>query len=203
MFPVFTGDYWGEAHHVYCGDDRSQSEHGGPSIVTSSPAVTRGWRQPPAKGGSTSITAPSSSVIDSLWARPTGSAFTRNDDRAMTVANRVSGRRLAMTASSASRRVIASTGSSAMPAASFAAAQYLIVTLAMFGISSPQRDLGRCCPRVPSVFIQITEPSHPGPVPEDLPTRAVRISGFAGGVHAPASLEVASRERVAVGDWRP
>src|SRR3984893_2187718 len=87
--------------------------------------------QPPAKGGSTSITAPSSSTIDSLAARPTGSAFTRNDDLAMTIASRVSGRRLATAASSASRRVTASTDSSGMPAASFAAAQYLMLTLAM------------------------------------------------------------------------
>jgi hypothetical protein len=26
MFSVFTGDYWGEANHVYCGDGRSHSE---------------------------------------------------------------------------------------------------------------------------------------------------------------------------------
>ena len=44
----------------------------------------------------------------------------------MTAANRVSGFRLATAALSASRRVTASTGSSGRPAASFAAAQYLI-----------------------------------------------------------------------------
>src|SRR5215475_7297736 len=84
--------------------------------------------QPPAKGGSTSITAPSSSTIDSLAARPTGSAFTRKDDRAMTSARRLPGFLLATTALSASRRVTASTDSSGSPAASFAAAQYLMVT---------------------------------------------------------------------------
>ena len=72
----------------------------------------------------------------------------------MTVASRVSGFRLATAASSASRRVTASTDSSGTPAASFAAAQYLIVTLAISGIL-PSTGPRRCCLRVPFVFIQM------------------------------------------------
>src|SRR6202000_760394 len=131
MFLVFTGDNRGEANHVYCRDDRFQSDA---SSTAGERTVTDriiSQRQPPAKGGSTSITAPSSSTIDSLAARPTGSAFTRKDDRAMTVARRVPAPGGPPPAWGASRGVPASTASPAVPAASFAAAQYLMVTLAM------------------------------------------------------------------------
>src|SRR5262249_60593921 len=53
--------------------------------------------QPPAKGGRTSITAPSWSVNDSLAARRTGAASTRKDDLARTSGSRRPGFRLATT----------------------------------------------------------------------------------------------------------
>src|SRR5262249_3296755 len=105
-----------------------------------------------------------------LWARPTGSAFTRNDDLVMTVANRVSGRRLAIAASSASRRVTASTDSSATPAASFAAAQYLMVTLAIWDILTSTRPRAMLPPGPVCVYTD-NGPSHPGFVPKDPPTQ--------------------------------
>src|SRR5487761_448460 len=157
---MFTGYYWGEANHVYYRADRFRR----------GALRTRRHLQPPAKGGSTSMTAPSSSTIESLAARPTGSAFTRNDDLAMTVASRVSGCRLATAASSASRRVTASTDSSGMPAASFAAAQYLMVTLAMSVIltsTGPRAVL----PPGPVCVYTDNEPSHPASVREVRPTR--------------------------------
>src|ERR1700691_4754419 len=119
MFLMFTGVYWVKlitftARMAAFGDRiRCTACH---------PLATHGnftAGQPPAKGGSTSITAPSSSTIDSLAARPTGSAFTRKDDLAMTTANRVSGFLLATAVLIASRSVVASTDSSGRPAASF------------------------------------------------------------------------------------
>src|SRR5205807_2633956 len=91
-------------------------------------------RHPPANGGSSSMTAPSPSTFESLSALPTGSALTRNDDLASTAASRLSRGLLATAASRASRRVTASRDSSAIPAASFAAAQYLMVILTMCDI---------------------------------------------------------------------
>src|SRR5580700_4341281 len=121
--------YRRETRHVYSRHDRFTGQTCRvPADVTRHTSYSQ-QSHPPAKGGSTSMTAPSSSIIDSLAARPTGSAFTRKDDRAMTSASRLSGFLLATTASSTSRRVTASTDSSGNPAASLAAAQYLMITL--------------------------------------------------------------------------
>src|ERR1700733_13164767 len=134
MFPVFTVFDWRETRHVYCRLDRFPGSGAAPIADVSRLSGHRLPAYPPAKGGSTSTTEPSSSTIDSLAARPTGSAFTRKDDRARTAAKRPSGFRLATAVLSRSPSVSASIDSSATPAASFAAAQYLMVTLAMSDI---------------------------------------------------------------------
>src|SRR6266568_1426275 len=130
MLLKLTQIYRRETHHVYCRHDRfTRRTRRVQAGVTPLPSYFP-QHQPPANGGSTSIVAPSSSIIDSLAACPTGLASTRRDDLFSTVANRPSCFRLATAALSASLSVTASTVSSGTPAASFAAAQYLIVTLA-------------------------------------------------------------------------
>src|ERR1700722_20210300 len=134
MFLMFLEFNLRETRHVYCRLARFP--------VSATAAVTHGARpsrhrppaHPPAKGGSTSTTSPSSSTIDCLAARPTGSAFTRKDDRARTAARRPSGFLLATAVLSRSPSVSASMVSSATPAASLAAAQYLMVILPIWDI---------------------------------------------------------------------
>src|SRR5580693_1303851 len=136
MLPLLTEFHWRETRHVYCrlarfpAFEAATVTHGARSSRHRRPAY------PPAKGGSTSTTSPSSSTIDSLVARPTGSAFTRKDDRARTAARRPSGFLLETAVLSRSPRVSASMDSSATPAASFAAAQYLMVILGIWDILS-------------------------------------------------------------------
>ncbi|MGC0357139.1 hypothetical protein RKD25_004428 [Streptomyces sp. SAI-124] len=78
-------------------------------------------RHPPANGGSTSTVPPSASRTVSCPRVPTGSPSTRNEHRRRTRTSSPGCR--ARAASSASASVAASNGSSAIPAAAFAAAQ--------------------------------------------------------------------------------
>src|SRR5580693_740992 len=127
----FTVIHRGETRHVWYPTDRFSAATEAPTVDDARRRRHSRPAQPPAKGGRTSTTAPSSSTIDCLSVRPTGSALTRKDDLARTSARRPSGFRLATTVLSRSLSVTASTDSSWTPAASFAAAQYLMVTLAI------------------------------------------------------------------------
>src|SRR5580693_4923104 len=108
--------------------------------------------QPPANCGSTSTTAASPSTRSAALRRPAGAPSTRKDDVASTERSRLASPCRAMTAARASASVSACTDSAVTPAASLAAAQYLMVTLAISRYPVLQRDPGAVAPGSLSVY---------------------------------------------------
>src|SRR5580704_16803251 len=103
--------------------------------------------QPPANCGSTSMTAASSRTRSAAMLRPADTPSTRKEHVASTERRRPSSPRRATIFSSASASVPAWIASRSTPAASLAAAQYWIVTSAIWDILL-YNGPGRCCPRV-------------------------------------------------------
>src|ERR1700749_4538303 len=89
---------------------------------------------PPANWGRTSMTAASGRITPDAAARLAAAPSTRKEDAASTRRRRPSSPRRARTTSSASASVPASTESSFTPAGLLAAAQYWIVTVAIWDI---------------------------------------------------------------------
>src|SRR5436305_4252080 len=96
--------------------------------------VARRIDHAPANWGRTSMTAASGRITPDAAARLAAAPSTRKEDAASTERRRPPSPRRATTTSSASASVLASTDSSSTPAASLAAAQYWIVTLAIWVI---------------------------------------------------------------------
>src|SRR6266568_5131361 len=107
--------------------------------------------QPPANWGRTSMTAASGRTRSAAMRWPAAAPSTRNEDLASTERSRPSSPRRATMTSSASASVLASTDSSSAPAASLAAAQYWIVTLAIWDILL-YTDPGAVAPGSSSVY---------------------------------------------------
>src|SRR5215467_5276279 len=105
-----------------CQPTAGQHARGASPPLGNMPAVGPGG-QPPANGGSTSMTAPSARSTASAARPPACSPSTRNEDRASTARNSAAAGRRATASASASASVVASSVSSATPAACFAAAQ--------------------------------------------------------------------------------
>src|SRR6266567_3187896 len=107
--------------------------------------------KPPANWGRTSMTAASGRTRSAAMRWPAAAPSTRKEDVASTERSRPSSPRRATMTSSASASVLASTDSSSAPAASLAAAQYWIVTLAIWDILL-YTDPGAVAPGSSSVY---------------------------------------------------